>query len=73
MIYLLGPRAPRPSWLPARCAHLSDAQALRQAAPHIARSQVYICGPDAWTEAARTAAQQAGTRTGRLHTELFSW
>jgi predicted ferric reductase len=71
--YLLGPRADRPSWLPAEFADHGDADALRQIAPWIARSQVYVCGPDAWTEAARTAARSAGVEADRLHTELFSW
>ena len=42
-------------------------------APQIAGSHVYVCGPDAWTDAARTAARAAGVEPGHLHTELFSW
>jgi ferredoxin-NADP reductase len=34
---------------------------------------VYVCGPDAWTEAASAAARAAGVEADRLHTELFSW
>jgi ferredoxin-NADP reductase len=71
--YLLGPRADRPSWLPGEFADHGDADALRRIAPQIARSHVYVCGPDAWTEAARTAARSAGVEADRLHTELFSW
>jgi predicted ferric reductase len=71
--YLLGPRADRPSWLPGEFADHGDADALRQIAPHIARSHVYVCGPDAWTEAARAAARTAGVEADRLHTEMFSW
>jgi predicted ferric reductase len=73
VVYLLGPRATHPSWLPGQYADHADADALRQIAPHVARSHVYICGPDAWTHAARTAAHDAGTPAERLHTELFSW
>jgi predicted ferric reductase len=73
VVYLLGGRAGRPSWLPAQFADHADAAALRQIAPYVARSQVYVCGPDAWTEAARTAARTAGVPEERLHTELFSW
>jgi predicted ferric reductase len=73
IVYLLGPRAGRPSWLPGSFAHLDDADALRRIAPEIARSHVYVCGPDAWTEAARTAAGSAGVPAGHLHTETFSW
>jgi ferredoxin-NADP reductase len=46
---------------------------LRQIAPDIARSHVYVCGPAAWTDAARAAARSAGVHRERLHTELFSW
>jgi predicted ferric reductase len=73
VVYLFGPRAERPSWLPAQFAHNRDADALRQMAPRIAGSHVYVCGPDAWTEAAGTAARGAGVKPEHLHTELFSW
>ena len=73
VVPLLGPRAARVSWLPGRFADHEDAEALRQIVPNIARSQVYLCGPDAWTEAARAAVLGAGVPAERLHTELFSW
>jgi predicted ferric reductase len=73
LLFLLGARARRPSWLPAQYADHTDADALRKIAPHVAHAHVYICGPDAWTEAARTAAHAAGTPRHRVHTELFSW
>ena len=73
VIYLLGRRAQRESWLPARYADHPDAAALREMAPYVARSDVYICGPEAWAEAARAAARQAGTPAERVHIELFSW
>jgi predicted ferric reductase len=71
--YLVGPRANRPSWLPGRLADLGDAEALRRIAPEIAGSHIYICGPDAWTSAARAAARSAGVDPHRLHTERFAW
>jgi predicted ferric reductase len=73
VIFLLGQRAARPSWLPARYADHTDADALRQLVPGIGGSQVYVCGPEAWAEAARTAARDAGVRPENLHTELFAW
>lgn len=73
VVPLLGPRAERPSWLPGQFADHADAEALRQIVPTIARSRVYVCGPDAWTEAARAAARGAGVPAEHLHTELFSW
>jgi predicted ferric reductase len=73
LVYLLGARAERVSWLPAQYADHADADALRQIVPVIARSQVYVCGPADWTEAARAAARDTGVPEERLHTELFSW
>jgi predicted ferric reductase len=73
IVYLFGPRASRPSWLPEQFADHADADALRQIAPQIASAHVYICGPDQWTKAARTAADVAGVKHEHLHTELFTW
>ncbi|GAA2393607.1 ferredoxin reductase family protein [Dactylosporangium salmoneum] len=73
VVYLLGPRARRASWLPASAAGLTDAEALRRVAPHIAGADVYLCGPDAWTTAAEAAARTAGTAPQRIHTEQFAW
>jgi predicted ferric reductase len=73
VFYLLGRRARRMSWLPNQYAGQDDARALQQIAPSIAASQVYVCGPHTWTEAARAAAQSAGVPADRVHTELFSW
>jgi ferredoxin-NADP reductase len=73
VVPLLGPRAARVSWLPGQFADHRDAEALRQIVPNIARSRVYVCGPDAWTEAARAAAHDAGVPAEHVHTELFSW
>jgi ferredoxin-NADP reductase len=73
IVYLLGSRADRPSWLPGALADHRDADALREIAPYVARSHVYVCGPEAWTDTARAAARSAGVDRERLHTELFSW
>jgi predicted ferric reductase len=73
VVHLLGPRADRPSWLPGTFARHDDAAMLRQIAPAIDRSHVFICGPDEWTQAARAAARSAGVPAAHLHTELFSW
>jgi predicted ferric reductase len=72
-VYLLGNRADRPSWLPARYADNTDVGALHQVAAAIAEHHIYICGPPEWTEAVRAAARSAGVPRDRLHTELFAW
>jgi predicted ferric reductase len=73
LVYLLGGRAERSSWLPAQYADHSDADALRQIAPQIAHANVYVCGPEPWTAAAREAAHSAGVAPEHLHTEQFAW
>jgi predicted ferric reductase len=73
LIFLLGERASRPSWLPAQYADHTDAGALNQLAPQLPQAHVYICGPDSWTAAARTAARTAGVPDDHLHTEQFAW
>jgi len=73
IVYLLGSRADRPSWLPREVAGRADAEMLHELVPGIADHHVYLCGPDAWTEAARTAARDAGVPADRLHTEQFAW
>jgi ferredoxin-NADP reductase len=42
-------------------------------APQVAGAQVYICGPEEWTEAARVAARSAGVPAEHVHTEQFAW
>jgi predicted ferric reductase len=73
LVFLLGPRAGRPSWLPAAYAGHPDADMLRTIAPAIAGSHVYLCGPADWTAAARTAALEAGAPAAHVHSEQFSW
>ncbi|HEX7745980.1 MAG TPA: ferric reductase-like transmembrane domain-containing protein [Micromonosporaceae bacterium] len=73
VVYLLGPRAERPSWLPRQAAELSDVDGLRRIVPGIARHHLYLCGPDPWTEAVRTAARAAGVPADRIHSEHFAW
>jgi ferredoxin-NADP reductase len=60
-------------WVGNQFAGLGDGDALRRFAPGIARSQVYLCGPHGWTEAARAAARSAGVDPHCLHTERFTW
>ncbi|MFB9239592.1 ferric reductase-like transmembrane domain-containing protein [Plantactinospora siamensis] len=71
--YLLGPRARRRSWLPRDAAHVSDVDALRWIAPDLDRHDVYVCGPEEWTAAARDAATAAGVPAPHVHLERFAW
>ncbi len=72
--HLVGPRIPgRESWLPMSARHLTDAEALRRLVPGLADSDVFVCGPDAWMDAAVRAARTAGVPSEQLHVERFSW
>ena len=46
---------------------------LRRWVPDIADRDVYVCGPQAWTDAVRTTLTAAGLPAARLHVETFGW
>jgi predicted ferric reductase len=72
--HLVGPRITnRTSWLPAHAVQWDDAQALLALVPDLLSSDVYVCGPQPWTDAVTEAARRAGLRADRLHTERFAW
>ena len=74
VFYLVGHRVPgRSSWLPASAAHLSDVEGLRRLVPDVAEHDVYLCGAEAWMDAAAAAARGAGVPDERIHLERFSW
>jgi predicted ferric reductase len=73
LVPLVGPRAAPGSWLPVEYADYSDTEALRSLAADIAEHDVYVCGPDAWTDAVLRAARKVGVPSARLHRERFAW
>jgi predicted ferric reductase len=73
LVPLIGPRAHPGSWLPKEYADYTDEEALRQIAPDITEHDLYLCGPDRWTDAVRAAARAAGVPAAHLHRERFSW
>jgi predicted ferric reductase len=70
--YLLGRRRPG-SWLPDAAGGRDDVDVLRQLAPDLARSDVYVCGPVSWMDAVLAAARKAGVPRTQLHQERFAW
>jgi len=70
--YLLGPRLPG-SWLPVGAAGHGEADVLTRLAPDLARSDVFVCGPEGWTESVLATARQAGVPREQLHVERFAW
>lgn len=60
------------SWSPAGLG-ADGAAALRALVPDVAERDVYVCGPDAWMDAALDAARGAGVPEQRVHAERFAW
>jgi predicted ferric reductase len=74
VFYVTGHRhTDRTSWLPASAGNSTDVAVLQQLVPRIASSDVYVCGPDAWLDAAVAAARGAGVPESQLHVERFTW
>ncbi|WP_410675424.1 ferric reductase-like transmembrane domain-containing protein [Amycolatopsis sp. cmx-4-68] len=72
--YLLGRRVRgRASWLPAQYGAAADETILQYLVPDIAEHDVYVCGPDAWTEAVIASACGAGVPRPHIHSERFGW
>ena len=51
----------------------TDLERLLEIAPKLAESDVYVCGPAAWTKAVERTLKNAGTPTKQVHTEQYSW
>ena len=71
---LEGSRKSPTSWLPAGPDdHLVDDERLIKLCPKIAKSDVYICGPAAFTKAVEKSLHSAGTPVNQIHAEEFAW
>lgn len=69
-------RGARVGYLVGRRAQGYDplhAAALRQIVPDLADHDVFLCGPEAMTVAARAALREAGVPRRRIHTESFAF
>ena len=73
LLTLPGHRRSPGSWLGAGPGELDDLQALRFWIPDIAERDVYLCGPDAWTQLVQRTLTAAGLPAERLHLETFKW
>jgi predicted ferric reductase len=70
---LEGPRANPKSWLPAGHGNIPDFQRLRLIAPQVTDSDVFICGPVAWTRSVEKSLHQLGIPAKQIHAEEFAW
>ena len=70
---LPGNRRSPDSWLGAGFEQLDDVDALLFLVPDLVDRDVYLCGPDAWIESVRRAAEAAGIAPAQVHVERFGW
>ena len=71
-----GPRAKSGSFLPERSENdppLADELRLLELAPEIKSSDVYICGPAAWSKSVKASLRRLGIERSHIHIEEFAW
>jgi ferredoxin-NADP reductase len=51
----------------------NEPEALLRHVPDLAQRDVYVCGPEEWTERVRRTALDAGLPPRHLHIERFGW
>lgn len=73
LLTLPGHRRGPDSWLGQGVGEIDDLQALLYWIPDIADRDVYLCGPQRWTELVKHTLDAAGLPAGQLHLETFSW
>jgi predicted ferric reductase len=74
VVDLPGRRRSPDSWLPVGVPPtVDDATALLHLVPDVADRDVYVCGPEAWTEHVVRALVAAGLPAEQLHLETFRW
>jgi predicted ferric reductase len=76
VLNLPGHRRSPESWLPDGAGpvdRVSDVAALRYWVPDIAERDVYVCGPEPWTDLVQRTLTACGLPSDRLHLETFKW
>jgi predicted ferric reductase len=73
VLSLPGHRRRTDSWLGQGMGQADDLQALLYWIPDIADRDVYLCGPEQWTELVRQTLDAAGLPADQLHLETFKW
>ena len=70
---LSGKRGQPNSWMSASSTPATDLDRLLEIAPNVKESDVYVCGPTAWTRAVERTLNRAGTPKQHVHTEEYAW
>ena len=73
LLRLPGRRRGPDSWLGSGMGTVGDLSALRHWIPDVAHRDVYVCGPEGWTDLVRRTLLAAGLPPEHLHLETFSW
>ncbi len=73
LIELEGRRGIGTSWMNADFSGRTDLERLKALVPDIAESDVYVCGPTAWTRAVEKTMKAAGVAERQIHAEEFAW
>ena len=70
---IAGPRGKKNSWLNDDGSNNPDVARLTAMAPFVSEADVYICGPDAWSESVIKSVRKAGTPAINIHSEEYAW
>jgi ferredoxin-NADP reductase len=73
VLELPGHRRAPGSWLGDGVGTAEDLTALRFWVPDLATRDVYVCGPEAWTEDVRRTCLATGLPPAQFHAETFRW
>jgi len=69
---MLGHRPPGPAtWMSAEA--VARGVTIRSVFPDLLQSDLYVCGPQAWTDLVMRDARAAGLPAAQLHVERFDW
>lgn len=60
------------SWLPGKSEKPEHARLLEMA-PHALESDVYVCGPAAWTSSVERTLRNINVKSDQIHAEEFAW
>lgn len=67
-----GPRG-EGSWMNRDDAGRTDQARLHAMFPNLEKSDVYVCGPDAWTHLVTKSLSKAGVPERQIHSEEYAW
>ena len=73
LFVLAGPRASNSSWMSDDGTDQPDQARLTLMAPWVSESDVFVCGPQVWTEQVVKSALRAGAEPSRIHSEGYAW